>query len=75
MQKKISVFRRVVYILIGFSGLVGTVTTGFWYGNVIATIFHTTALIGATNWGVVSITGRDIVEWIEIALRRRGQSE
>jgi hypothetical protein len=42
----------------------------FWYGNVIATIFHTTVLIAATNWGVLGITGKDIVEWIEIALKK-----
>ena len=68
MEKRISVFRRVVYIFFGLSGIVGIVATGFWYGNVIATIFHTTVLIAAANWGVLGITGKDIVEWIEIAL-------
>lgn len=70
MEKRISVFRRIVYIFFGFSGIVAIVATGFWYGNVIATIFHTTVLIAATNWGVLGITGKDIVEWIEIALKK-----
>jgi hypothetical protein len=55
---------------LGFAGIVAIVKTGFWYGNVIATIFHTTVLIAATNWGVMVITGKDIVEWIEIALKK-----
>jgi uncharacterized membrane protein YuzA (DUF378 family) len=70
MEKKISVFRRVVYILFGFSGIVAIVKTGFWYGSVIATIVHTVAVIAATNWGIMGITGKDIVEWIEIALKK-----
>ena len=70
MEKRISVFRRVVYIFFGLSGIVGIVATGFWYGNVIATIFHTTVLIAAANWGVLGITSKDIVEWIEIALKK-----
>jgi uncharacterized membrane protein YuzA (DUF378 family) len=70
MEKRISVFQRVVYIFFGFSGIVAIVATGFWYGSVTATIFHTTVLIAATNWGIVGITGRDIVEWIEIALKK-----
>jgi uncharacterized membrane protein YuzA (DUF378 family) len=70
MEKKISVSRRVVYIFFGFCGIVAIVKTGFWYGNVIATIFHTAVLIAATNWGVMGITGKDIVEWIEIALKK-----
>jgi uncharacterized membrane protein YuzA (DUF378 family) len=70
MAKKISVLRRIVYIFFGFAGVVAIVATGFWYGNVIATIFHTTVLIAATNWGVMGITGKDIVEWIEIAVKK-----
>jgi len=65
MEKRISVFRRVVYIFFGLSGIVGIVATGFWYGNVIATIFHTTVLIAAANWGVLSITGKDIVNGLK----------
>jgi uncharacterized membrane protein YuzA (DUF378 family) len=70
MEKRISVFRKIVYIFFGLSGIVGIVATGFWYGSVIATIFHTTVLIAAVNWGVLGITGKDIVEWIEIALKK-----
>ncbi len=70
MEKKISVFRRVVYILFGFSGIVAIVKTGFWYGSVMATIVHTITLIAATDWGVKGITGKDIAEWIEIALKK-----
>jgi len=70
MEKKISVFRRIVYIFFGLSGIVGIVATGFWYGNVIATIFHSAVLIAAVNWGVLGITGKDLVEWTEIALRK-----
>jgi uncharacterized membrane protein YuzA (DUF378 family) len=70
MEKQISVFRRVVYICFGFCGMLGVVKSGIWYGSILATIFHTLALIAATNWGVVGITGKDIVEWIEIALKK-----
>jgi uncharacterized membrane protein YuzA (DUF378 family) len=70
MEKKISAFRKIVYIFFGFSGVVAIAATGFWYGNVIATIFHTTVLIAAVSWGVLGITDKDIVEWIEIALKR-----
>jgi uncharacterized membrane protein YuzA (DUF378 family) len=70
MEKRLSIFRRVVYIFFGFSGIVATVTTGFWYDNVIGTIFHTTVLIATMNWGVLGMTGKDIVEWIEIALKK-----
>ena len=70
MAQKISVFRRIVYIYFGFAGVVATIATGFWYGSVIATIFHTTVLIASTNWGVMGITGKDIVEWIEIAVKK-----
>ena len=70
MEKKMSIFRRVVYIFFGFAGIVAIVKTGFWWGDVIATIFHTTVLIASTNWGVMGITGKDIVEWIEIALKQ-----
>ena len=66
MEKKISVFRRVVYIFFGFCGIIAMVKTGFWYGSVIATIFHTTTLMAVTNWGVKGITGKDTLEWIEI---------
>ena len=66
MEKEISVFRRVIYIFFGLCGIVGIVKTGFWYGSVMATIFHSTTLIAATNWGVMGITGKDILEWIEI---------
>ena len=70
MAKQISVFRRIVYIFFGFSGVVAIIATGFWYGNVIATIFHTTVLIASTNWGIMGITGKDIVEWIEVAVKK-----
>lgn len=70
MAKKFSVFRRIVYCFFGFSGVVAIVATGFWYGNVIATIFHTTVLIASTNWGIMGITGKDIVEWIEVAVKK-----
>ena len=70
MAQKISVFRRIVYIYFGFAGVVATIATGFWYGSVIATIFHTTVLIASTNWGVLGITGKDIVEWIEVGVKK-----
>jgi uncharacterized membrane protein YuzA (DUF378 family) len=70
MEKKISSFRRIVYIFFGLSGIAGIVATGFWLGNVISTIFHTTVLIAAVNWGVLGITGKDILEWIEIVLEK-----
>ncbi len=49
MEKQMSVFRRVVYILLGFSGVVAIVKTGFWYGSVIATVVHTIAIVAAAN--------------------------
>lgn len=70
MRRRISVFRRAVYIFFGVSGVIATVVTGFWYGNVMATIFHTTVLVAATNWGVLGITGKDAVEWIEVASKK-----
>jgi uncharacterized membrane protein YuzA (DUF378 family) len=70
MAKRISVFRRIVYIFFGLAGLVAIAATGFWYGNVIATIFHTTVLIASTNWGIMGVTGKDIVEWIEVAVEK-----
>jgi uncharacterized membrane protein YuzA (DUF378 family) len=71
METKMSVFRRVVYIFFGFAGILAIWKTGFWWKNVIATIFHTTTLIAATDWAVVGITGKDIVEWIEIAFKKK----
>jgi uncharacterized membrane protein YuzA (DUF378 family) len=70
MERGISVFRRVVYIVFGFYGILAIVKTGFWYDNVMGTISHTIVLIAATNWGVLGITGKDIVEWIEIAVKK-----
>ncbi len=70
MEKGISAFRRVVYLFFGFSGIVAIVATGFWYDNIIASIFHTTVLIAATNWGVLGVTGKDVVEWLEIAFKK-----
>lgn len=66
MQKrKITVFQRIIYIFFGFSGILAIWKTGFWYGSVIATIFHSTVLIAAVDWGVLGVSGRDIVQWIE----------
>lgn len=70
MEKRMSVFRRVVYIYFGFSGVVGIIATGFWHEHPLATIFHLTVMVASMNWGVLGITGKDIVEWIEIALKK-----
>jgi len=70
MEKKMSVFRRVVYLFFGLAGILAIVHTGFWWNNIIGTIFHTTTLIAAADWAVVGITGKDFVEWIEIALKK-----
>jgi len=70
IEKKISVPCRVVYLLFGFSGIVAIVKTGFWYGSVMATLFHTLVLIAAVDWGVVGVTGKDIAEWMETAFRK-----
>ncbi len=70
MENRMSILRRVVYIYFGFAGAVAIWATGFWWGDVRATIFHSTVLIASTNWGVLGITGKDIVEWIEIAVKK-----
>lgn len=70
MVNKMSIIRRIIYLIFGISGVVAIWATGFWYGNAIATFFHSTVLIASTNWGLVGITGRDIVEWIEIAIKK-----
>ncbi len=70
MEKRMSIARRVVYIYFGIAGSVAMWVTGFWYGNVRATIFHSTVLIASTNWGILGITGKDIVEWIEMAVKK-----
>ena len=70
VDRKMSVVRRVVYIVFGIAGIVAMVKTGFWWGSVIPTIFHSTVLIASANWGLVGITGKGIVEWIEIALKQ-----
>ncbi len=70
LEKRISVFRRVVYVVFGICGVVAIAATGFWYGNPIATFFHTTVLIAATSWGIMGITGKDLVEWIETAVKK-----
>ena len=64
-RQKITTFQRIIYIFFGFSGILGIWKTGFWYGSTPATIFHTAVLIAAVNWGILGISGRDIVEWIE----------
>ena len=73
MKNKISLTRRIIYLIFGISGAAGIWFTGFWFGNVIASFFHSTVLIASTNWGIVGITGRDAVEWIEIALKKIGK--
>ena len=70
MGNKMSTVRRTIYLVFGVSGIVATWATGFWYGSIIATFFHCTVLVASTNWGIVGITGRDIVEWIEIAIKK-----
>jgi len=70
MEKRIPVFRRVVYIYFGFSGVMMMLKTGFWHEHPIATIFHCTVMICSMNWGVLGITGKDTVEWIEVALKK-----
>jgi len=63
--KKITTFQRIIYIFFGFAGILGIWRTGFWYGSMPDTIFHTAVLIAAVNWGILGISGRDIVEWIK----------
>jgi uncharacterized membrane protein YuzA (DUF378 family) len=70
MGNKMSIIRRIIYLIFGISGVVAIWATGFWYGSVVATFFHSTVLIASTNWGLVGITGRDIVEWIEITIKK-----
>ena len=70
MENKISIIRRIIYIIFGISGIVAIWATGFWYGNLIATFFHSTVLIAATNWGIMGVTDKDIVEWIEVTLKK-----
>ena len=64
-RQKITTFQKIVYIFFGFSGILAIWKTGFWYGSIPATIFHTAVLIAAVNWGLLGIIGKDIVEWIE----------
>jgi len=65
-----SIIRRIIYLIFGISGVVAIWATGFWYGSVTATFFHSTVLIASTNWGIVGLTGHDIVEWIEIVIKK-----
>ena len=35
----------------------------------IKVFFHLSIMIASMNWGVLGITGKDVVEWIEIAFK------
>lgn len=61
MEMKISIFRRIIYIFFGIAGVLAMIKTGFWHNNIIGTIFHSTVLIASANWGVLGVTGKDIV--------------
>jgi uncharacterized membrane protein YuzA (DUF378 family) len=71
MEKRLSLFQRVVYIFFGFSGVVSIIaTTKYLYTNTpIKVFFHLSIMTASMNWGVLGITGKDVVEWIEIALK------
>ena len=71
MEKRLSLFQRIVYIFFGFTGLVSIIaTTNYLRINPpIKVFFHLSIMIASMNWGVLGITGKDVVEWIEIALK------
>ena len=69
MEKKISVFRRVVYIYFGITGILMLIRTGIWHKDFISTFFRATVVVCTLNWGVLGITGKELVEWIEIAFK------
>jgi uncharacterized membrane protein YuzA (DUF378 family) len=71
MEKRLSLFQRVVYIFFGFTGLVSIIaTTNYLRTNPpIKVFFHLSIMVASMNWGVLGITGKDIVEWIELALK------
>lgn len=70
MANKISLARRILYLVFGISGALGLWFTGFRFGNAVGSFFHSAVLIGAVNWGIVGITGRDGFEWIEFAAQK-----
>ena len=71
MIAKMSIMRRIIYLIFGICGILATLKTGFWYHNTIGSIIHSIVMISSINWGIVGITGRDIVEWVEIGIRKK----
>jgi uncharacterized membrane protein YuzA (DUF378 family) len=73
MKNRLSLFQRIVYIFFGFSGILSIIaTTNILYtSKPIKVFFHITIMVASMNWGVLGITGRDVVEWIEIAFKKR----
>jgi len=71
MENRLSLFQRIVYIFFGFTGLVSIIaTTNYLRTNPpIKVFFHLSIMVASMNWGVLGITGKDVVEWIEIVLK------
>ncbi len=72
MEKRLSLFQRIVYIFFGFTGLVSIIATTHYLRTnpPIKVFFHLSIMVASMNWGVLGITGKDVVEWIEIAFKR-----